>query len=245
MLARQTVETGCWGRVGRNPPARSRRVRFARCVFLRHVVPTPDDQRRNAAFTGAQLQAARGIQRQTRDFADYAREAPALEAFFHRGQHVTVFPGLTEDYAVRMQTDACKGWRKEITPAQTPQHRSLHTRENAREIQSGEASILAGRSAFAGFMQMTAQQTAVRQPFIDRGEPKRQYFALLTPMPFDALQIAAQLGNRSLRAGERHPRVLLGVNQCSYFVLFMLGVNADRKTCGFIGLLRVADAHRA
>ena len=107
--------------------------------------------------------AARSIERKRETSPTTRGEASAFEAFFHRGQHVAVFPGLAEDHAIRMQTDARKSGRKEIAAAQTPQHRSLHARENAGDEQSREAGILAGRSAFDRFMQMTARQTAMRQ----------------------------------------------------------------------------------
>ena len=44
------------------------------------------DERRDAGLARAELQAARGVQRQPRDFADDAREPLAAQAFLHRGQ---------------------------------------------------------------------------------------------------------------------------------------------------------------
>ena len=55
--------------------------------------------------------------------------------------------------------------------------------------------------AFDRFMQMPLRQSALRQVPIDRRDAERQHGTLLTPMPFDALQVAAQLGNSRRLAG--------------------------------------------
>src|SRR3984957_15474823 len=57
----------------------------------------------------------------------------------------------------------------------------------------------------------------MRQLFIDRRQAKGQYFALFTPMPFDALQIAAHLGNRHGLAGLSHPQVPLDAGSMFLF----------------------------
>ena len=101
----------------RDAPARRRGVRLAGKVFFGGGVPAPDDERRHSALAGAELQAARCIQRNAGDFTDDRSQALAFQALFHRGQYVAVLPGLAVDDSVMIEADTRERRRKEIAPA--------------------------------------------------------------------------------------------------------------------------------
>src|SRR5271155_4039550 len=105
----------------RYAPACRRSVWFARAFA--HIAPASDDECGDTALTRAELKAPGSIQGETRDFTDDTGKASTLQAFFHRRQDIAILPGLAENHAVGMQTDARQSWRKKIATAQTPQHR--------------------------------------------------------------------------------------------------------------------------
>src|SRR5215831_9565431 len=90
----QAVESLVGRRMRRDAPARRRGVRLASKVFFGGGVPAPDDESRYSALASAELQAARGVQRNEGDFTDDGSQALAFQALFHRGQYVAVLPGL-------------------------------------------------------------------------------------------------------------------------------------------------------
>ncbi len=101
----------------RNAPAGRSGVRLAGKDFFGGGVPAPDDERRHSALAGAQLQAARCIQRNAGDFTDDGSQALAFEALFHRRQYVAILQGLTVDDPVMIEADTRKRRRKEIAPS--------------------------------------------------------------------------------------------------------------------------------
>src|ERR1700722_5132862 len=78
-------------------------------------------------------------------------------------------------------------------------------------------------------MQMAERNRAFRQVPVDRRNAERQHPRRCLLRGFHALKTLAQLGNRYLRAGKRHPRTSSGKGRCSYFVLIPERVNAVEK----------------
>ena len=131
MLTRQAVEAAKGRRTGRDTPARGGGIRFTGCLLFRPVAPAANNERSHTALARAKLKAARGIERKPRHFTNHGGERAALEPFFHGRKNVAVVPRLAKDHTIRMQAHAGKRRRKEIAPAQTPEHRSLQSRSDS------------------------------------------------------------------------------------------------------------------
>jgi len=96
------------------------------------------------------------------------------KSFFHRRQHVGIFPGLAIDHAVRMQADAGKRRGEQIAAVQAPDDRSRQARENTGGEQRRERGACAIRPLLSDFMNGTQSETATGQRAIDRLDTERQ-----------------------------------------------------------------------
>lgn len=115
------------------------------------------------------------------------------QPFFHRRQHVGIFPGLAIDDAVRMQADPRQRRREQIAAMQAPDDRPWQAGKDAGREQRRERGACAIRPLLGDFMHGAQGETATGQGVIDCLDPERQH------PPFgarraEALDLAAKLG---------------------------------------------------
>jgi hypothetical protein len=238
VLAREFIERASRRRSGRDPPARGGGIGFCGLFFFAGMTPAPDEKRRYTRLAGTELQAAGGGERKMRRFADDTGKAFASQPFFHRRQHVPVFPGLAVDDAVGVQSDAGESGGEEIASAQAPENGTRQPREDSGGENAGNGSVLTRRTRFDDFVQMTQAQSIAWQMLIDSLDPEGQRCGRADAMPRHPFQAGAKFGNSCRLAGQGHPRVSQKF-RCSTFVLFVLGVNGMFKTpeeWGFLAL---------
>lgn len=151
----------------------------------------PDDKRGDARAFRRELKTARRCQRQAVQFTNHPSKAAVTQALFHRREDFRILPGLAEDHAVRMQTDAREGRSEEIAAMQAPKNRPVETRENTGREQHGSRRVVAARTAFADFVDGTKREAATRERRVNlwNAESQRALLALRR----DTLDHAAEL----------------------------------------------------
>ena len=115
------------------------------------------------------------------------------QPFFHRRQHVGIFPGLAIDHAVRMQADARQSRREQIAAIQAPDDRSRQAREDAGREQRRERGARTVRPLLSDFMHGSQGETATGQCAIDRFYPEGQRPPFGTHRA-ESLDLAAKFG---------------------------------------------------
>lgn len=95
------------------------------------------------------------------------------EALLHRGQHIDVAASLDEDHPVRVQAGEMEPGREQVAPAQAPENRSSHSREDTGEKYGG-CCIVRQLGTARKLVKRTRRDAAARELRINRGDVERQ-----------------------------------------------------------------------
>ena len=110
-----------WMRLGRDAPARDRCDRL-RALLLRQLLsaPTPQQEAGNAGLLRRQLQAARGVERESADLCHRRCKTPTAHGFLQRPAHFRIAPCGHQDQPAQIEAETGEAGGIEIALLRHP-----------------------------------------------------------------------------------------------------------------------------